>query len=160
MQITTLRDQLLQFAHVMQSSLFPALENEIGPLSRKAELFVQVLTMTPFGPWLGERNRIGRPREHRCALAAAFIAKAVFNFSTTRHLIEELSNNAQLRRLCGWMQRSELPHESTFSRVFAEFAHTELPQKLHEALIRSTQSDRLIGHNDFRSRHAVQGRRR
>jgi hypothetical protein len=31
-------------------------------------------------------------------------------------------------------------------RAFAEFADTELPQKLHEALIHSTQKDRLIGH--------------
>ena len=27
-----------------------------------------------------------------------------------------------------------------------EFAHTELPQHLHAALIRETQQDRLIGH--------------
>ena len=57
-----------------------------------------------------------------------------------------LGNNAQLRRLCGWNQASQLPHESTFSRAFAEFASTELPQKLHETLIRPTQKQRLIGH--------------
>jgi hypothetical protein len=67
MQVTTLRQQLLNFAHVLQVSLFPVLEDEVGPLGTKAQLFVQVLGMAPLGPWLGERNRIGRPREDRCA---------------------------------------------------------------------------------------------
>jgi hypothetical protein len=159
MQITTLRQQLLHFAHVLQASLFPVLEEEIGPLGAKAKLFVQVLSIASFGPWVGNSPRVGRPREDRSALAAAFIAKAVFNFTTTRHLMEELRNNAQLRRLCGWSQRSELPHESTFSRAFAEFASTELPQKLHEAVIRSTQKDRLIGHIS-RDSTAIVGRER
>jgi hypothetical protein len=79
-------------------------------------------------------------------LAAAFIGKAVFHYPTTRDLISELESNRQLRRLCGWVHRSEVPHESTFSRAFAEFASTELPQKLHEAVVRATQKDRLIGH--------------
>jgi hypothetical protein len=146
MQIITLRDQLLNFAHVLQRSLFPVVEDELGPLSSKARLLVKVLAMAPFGPWLVDRNRLGRPRENRSALAAAFIAKAVFNLPTTRHLIDELGTNSQLRRLCGWKQLTELPHESTFSRAFSEFAGTELPQKVHEALIRATQQDRLIGH--------------
>jgi hypothetical protein len=146
MQVTTLRQQLLHFAHVLQSSLFPVLEEEIGPLGSKAALLVKVLAMAPLGPWLGPRKRLGRPRQHRCALAAAFIAKAVFNLTTTRNLMEELRNNSQVRRLCGWNQCSRLPHESTFSRAFAEFAATELPQKLHEALIQATQKGRLIGH--------------
>ena len=146
MQVTTIRQQLLQFAHVLQSSLFPILEDEIGPLGPRAKLFVEVLAMAPLGPWLGPPRRLGRPREHRCAMAAAFIAKAVFNLTTTRSLLEALRTNMQLRRLCGWSQYSRLPHESTFSRGFAEFAHTELPQRLHQALIVATQQDRLIGH--------------
>lgn len=146
MQITTLRQQILNFAHVLQTSLFPVLAEETGSLSPKAQLLVRVLAMTPFGPWIGGRQSLGRPCENRSALAAAFIAKAIYNLSTTRQLIEELGNNAQLRRLCGWNQASQLPHESTFSRAFAEFASTELPQKLHETLIRSTQKQRLIGH--------------
>jgi len=39
-----------------------------------------------------------------------------------------------------------LPHESKFSRAFAEFAATELPQQLHQAIIEATQGQRLIGH--------------
>ena len=33
-----------------------------------------------------------------------------------------------------------------FSRAFDEFARMELPQFVHETLIRETQKDRLIGH--------------
>jgi hypothetical protein len=76
----------------------------------------------------------------------AFIAKAVYHLPTTRDLISELDGNLQLRRLYGCVHRSELPHESTFSRAFAEFSWTELPQKRHEAIVRATQNERLIGH--------------
>jgi hypothetical protein len=51
-----------------------------------------------------------------------------------------------LRRICGWESQREIPHESVFSRTFAEFAETELPQRLHAALIKETHKDRLIGH--------------
>ena len=44
----------------------------------------------------------GRPQEDRAALARAFIAKAVFDITTTRALIERLTIDRPLRRLCGW----------------------------------------------------------
>ena len=55
-------------------------------------------------------------------------------------------NDPCLRRICGWESRNEIPHESQFSRAFAAFAASELPQRLHAALIESTQKDRLVGH--------------
>jgi hypothetical protein len=61
-------------------------------------------------------------------------------------LLERLHSDRQLRLLCGWTAVNQIPHESTFSRVFAEFAATELPQRLHAALIEGTQRARLIGH--------------
>ena len=33
----------------------------------------------------------------------------------------------------GWERRSEVPSESVFSRAFAEFSDTQLPQRVHEA---------------------------
>ncbi len=45
-----------------------------------------------------------------------------------------------------WLAERSLPHESKFSRAFAEFAATHLPQQLHEAVIAATQSERLIEH--------------
>jgi hypothetical protein len=64
-----------------------------------------------------------------------------------------------MRRLCGWEQPSQVPHESTFSRAFAEFAKSELPQRLHAALIAVTQSQRLIGHIS-RDSTAIEARER
>ena len=88
----------------------------------------------------------GRPLSERSALARAFVAKAVFNLSTTRLLIEMLSVDKTLHRLCGWQRRGEVPSEATFSRAFAEFATSALPSRLHEALIQDTHADRLVGH--------------
>ncbi len=88
----------------------------------------------------------GRPLSERLALARAFVAKAVFNLSTTRLLIEMLSVDKTLHRLCGWQRRGEVPSEATFSRAFAEFATSALPSRLHEALIQDTHADRLVGH--------------
>ena len=158
MQLTP-RQQLMQFAHVLQVSLFPTIEEEIGELSPQARLFASALAMVHFGPQLEKGRGAGRPSEDRCALAAAFLAKAVYNCLTTRQLIEQLRTNAQMRRLCGWNTASALPHESTFSRAFAEFAQSELPQMLHRALIAATQSERLIGHIS-RDSTAIEARER
>jgi len=89
---------------------------------------------------------VGRPARHRRAIARAFVAKAVFNLATTRQLLDRLLADDLLRRLCGWESAAELPHESQFSRAFAEFAASQLPQRMHAALIEATQKERLIGH--------------
>jgi hypothetical protein len=70
----------------------------------------------------------------------------VYGFSHTRALIDRLKNDEVLRRLCGWESLSQVPAECSFSRAFAEFAQSEFPQRVHEALIEKTQKDRLIGH--------------
>jgi hypothetical protein len=74
------------------------------------------------------------------------VAKAIYNFCTTRQLLDRLQSDPQLRIICGWKRRQDIPHESTFSRAFAEFAAMQLPNFVHEALIADTQKDRLIGH--------------
>ncbi|HWF03260.1 MAG TPA: transposase, partial [Candidatus Angelobacter sp.] len=117
----TPRQQLLEFAHVLQSSLIPRLENELGPLGVSARLLVEVLEAVPLQRWL-PRNRQGRPKKTRTALAAAFLAKAVYGFTTTRQLLEQFQVDHQMRRCCGWRHAAQLPHEATFSRAFAEFA--------------------------------------
>jgi hypothetical protein len=88
----------------------------------------------------------GRPPSERAILARAFVAKAVFNFPTTSLLIEMLFADKTLRRLCGWQRAGEVPSEATFSRAFAAFAASALPSRLHEALIKETHADRLVGH--------------
>ena len=143
----TLRQQLTQFAGILQSRLFPALEEELGELVDSAKRLVATLELIPLGRFLpSSRGWVGRPSKDRHAIANAFIAKAVYGFSTTRQLLEALERDPQLRRLCGWESARQLPHESTFSRAFEEFACMQLPLFVHEVLIRETQKDRLIGH--------------
>ena len=143
----TLLGQLNQFMRVCQGALFPALQEELGPLTEKHQQVVKVLNLIHLegciGGWSGG---VGRPAKDRRAIARGFVAKAVYNMSTTRQLLERLWSDAALRRICGWESQREIPHESAFSRAFSEFTDTALPQRLHGALIEETQKDRLIGH--------------
>jgi Transposase DDE domain/Transposase domain (DUF772) len=144
---STPRERLLQFSHVLQTVLFERLELELGPLSEKARLLVAVVSMLPLSRYVAPaRGWVGRPSKDRQALATAFLAKAIYGVETTRQMLERLRTERQLRCLCGWNTVRQIPHESTFSRAFAEFAATELPQRLHQALIEGRQKDRLIGH--------------
>jgi hypothetical protein len=141
------REMVMQFAHVLQQELFPLLQSAAGPLSAPMQLLASIISLVPLGRLLSARSAsTGRPAKDRAALATAFIAKAVLNLPTTRDLIDRLRVDEALRLFCGWHSPLALPHESKFSRAFAEFAATELPQQLHEAVIAATQSQRLIGH--------------
>jgi hypothetical protein len=143
----TARQMVTEFAHVLQEELFPHVEQVVGPLSGQMRLLSAVMLIAPMGEWLSRRRlATGRPAKDRAALATAFVAKAILNLPTTRDLIARLVVDEALRRFCGWPDAEALPHESKFSRAFAEFAHTQLPQQLHEAVIATTQRDRLIGH--------------
>ena len=143
----TLRQQITQFAHVLQTGLFPVLNEELGELTESARRLVATLEMIPLARYVpSSRGWMGRPSKDRLAIASAFVAKAVYGFKTTRQLLESLDSDPQLRRICGWKESRQVPHEATFSRAFDEFARMELPQFVHETLIRETQKDRLIGH--------------
>src|SRR5712671_4526611 len=124
----TLRQQIAQFSHVLQSQLFPILQDELGELSSPAKRLVATLEMIPLARFIpASRGWIGRPSKDRLAIANAFVAKSVYGFSLTRQLLEALASDAQLRRICGWNHGWQVPHESTFSRAFAEFALMQLP---------------------------------
>ena len=67
-----LRQQLTQFAHLLQSSLFPLLEEEVGPLGERAKQLVATLEMIPlarFVPrskgWIGRPSRTATPSHAR-----------------------------------------------------------------------------------------------
>jgi len=142
----TLSEQLSQFSNVLQQQLFPLLIPTLGPISDRAALFIAVCAMVPLRPLLPQGRWPGRPSKDRLAIARAFLAKSVYGLAHTRQLLDTLKTDHSLRQLCGWDRPSQLPHESTFSRAFAEFAHSQLSTAAHEALIRATQSERLIGH--------------
>jgi hypothetical protein len=133
-------ERLLQFSHVLQTVLFDRLEVELGPLSEKARLLVAVVSALPLSRYVAAaRGWVGRPSKDRQSLATAFLAKAVYGLETTRQMLERLRTDRQLRCLCGWNTVRQIPHESTFSRAFAEFARSELRQRLHAAPIECTQ---------------------
>jgi len=143
----TLRQQITQFAHALQAELFPILNEELGELTPSAKRLMATLEMIPLARFVPSSGGwIGRPSKDRLAIASAFVAKAVYGFALTRQLLDALASDTQLRRICGWKEPWQVPHESTFSRAFDEFARMELPQFVHEAVIRETQKDRLIGH--------------
>ena len=66
---------------------------------------------------------------------AGLSGEAVLDVPTTRGLVERLRTEGLLRRLCGWETAGGVPSEATFSRAFAEFAASDLPGRLHEALL-------------------------
>lgn len=144
----SLKETLTAYWLHIQEELLPWLDDTTcGPLNGHHRQLVSVLGMIRIEAFLaGWHGLPGRPPCERAVLARAFIAKAVFNIPTTSLLIEMLSADKTLRRLCGWQRAGEVPSESTFSRAFAEFAASALPSRLHEALIQDTHSDRLVGH--------------
>lgn len=83
--------------------------------------------MVPLRSLLPQGRWPGRPSKDRLAIARAFLAKSVYGLAHTRQLLETLKTDHGLRQLCGWDHSSQLPHESTFSRAFAEFANSQLP---------------------------------
>jgi hypothetical protein len=134
--------------HTIQAWLFPQLEDELGELDEQHRQFVAVCeTCNPREHlaayrWIGN----GCPPKDRLALCKAFIAKAVWDFPTTRDLIDAVGHRPTLRRLCGWETLAEIPSEATFSRAFADFALDELPQTIHQAMLKACHADKIVGH--------------
>ena len=143
----SLRETLTNTWNHIQGFLFPMLREEVGPLTAQHERLIIVLDVATIEAFVQMWPELpGRPLEDRHALARAFVAKAVLDLPTTSGLIEQLAVDAVLRRLCGFERASEVPSESTFSRAFADFAASALPSRVHEALIKKTHKDRLVGH--------------
>ena len=142
-----LRDSLSNTWSHIQGFLFPMLRDEVGPLTDKQEQVVIVLEVARIEAfvhmWPGVQ---GRPPADRHAIARAFVAKAVLGLPQTNMLIERLIADKTLRRLCGWEYPGQVPSEATFSRAFAEFAEGGMPARVHEALIKRTHAERLVGH--------------
>jgi hypothetical protein len=155
----SLSAQLSQFTNILQDELFPSLSEKVGALSSRSALFVAACSMVPLRRFVPSGRYVGRPSKDRLPITRAFLAKSIYNFSTTRQLLDHLRVDTQLLQLCGWRSARSLPHESTFSRAFAEFAESELPQLAHQALVEATQRTRLIGHIS-RDSTAIEARER
>ncbi|MCP5274309.1 MAG: transposase [Burkholderiales bacterium] len=131
----------------MQSSLFPWLSEELGPLTEKQQELITTLELVRIEEFVFTPCGFpGRPAQDRAAIARAFVAKMIYNLPTTRALLDRLATDKALRRLCGWECNNRVPDEWTFSRAFAEFADSRLAERVHEALIRKNYNGVLVGH--------------
>ena len=99
----------------------------------------------------------GRPPKDRTAIARAFVAKVVYNMPTTRSLLDRLATDSALRRICGWERLNDIPDESIFSRAFAEFSDTRLPERVHATFIKKSYANEIVGHNS-RDSTAIEAR--
>ena len=133
--------------NVVQHELIPELEIRWGALTPKLERLIHTLEWVRIeefvkDSWCGT----GRPPHERAWLANAFVAKTVLNLPTTVALIDRLTVDRSLRRICGFLPCKKLPSEATFSRAFDEFAESRLAERVHEALVTEHLGDELIGH--------------
>ena len=99
----------------------------------------------------------GVPRKHVPLSLDHLPAKMVYNIDTTTFLLDRLKSDKNIRRICGWEFIAQIPSEATFSRAFADFAETELPQRAHKALIEKTLAGEVILHNS-RDSTAIEAR--
>ena len=142
-----LRETLSQTWLGIQGSLFPWLAEELGPLTQKQQDLVATLEQVRIEELIPSgRGFRGRPADDRAAVARAFVAKAVYQMPTTRALLDRLATDISLRRICGWERKHDVPDEWTFSRAFAEFSESRLPERVHEALVRKSYQTELVGH--------------
>ena len=118
----------------LEQNLFPQLQTTLGPLSPKEEKLIKILDFAKIETFVST-VQITNPPKDREELARAFVAKSVYNFQTTRALIDRLSVDKTLRILCGWRYRTHLPSESKFSRVFDEFSTQGIASKAQDMFI-------------------------
>ena len=158
--MSKLGQTISQYWSKIQGSLFPFLEEELDPLTQKQQQLITILEVVRIEQFISDyRGYEGRPRKTRAAIARSFVAKIVYNMSTTRSLWERLRSDKNLRRICGWENPRQIPSEATFSRAMADFAETQLPQRVHEALIKKTYGDTeaIVLHNS-RDSTAIEAR--
>jgi hypothetical protein len=136
----------------LQGDLIGLVESDYKGLTPKLEQIIRAFEFTQIelevyrDRGYAQGRGAGQPEADRCALACAFLAKAILDLKTTRGLIDRLQADSKLRRLCGFDLRHALPSEATFSRAFDELSRGELMQRVHARMIEDTLGDQLIGH--------------
>ena len=132
----------------LENSLFPALKEElrIEELSHKEQKLIKILDFAQIEKNITVVSITNTPKD-REEIARAFIAKSVYNFQTTRDLIDRLHCDRTLRMLCGWRYKNDIPSESKFSRVFKELSELKIAQKTHEQFVKEYLRDTLFFYN-------------
>jgi hypothetical protein len=145
----------------LQRSLFPRLEDcWQRPLSEKEQRLVSILEIVQVEkhiPKSASHQWLGRKLREREAIARSFVAKAVYSHPFTRTTIEALGGMPNLRLICGFARKSDIPSEATFSRAFAEFAKSSLGEKVHDAMVERCFENQIVGHISRDATH-IEGR--
>jgi len=154
-----LREAVSWLTGTLQRNLIPLLEEcWERPLTEKERQLVSILDLVQIEKFVGRLpRRFGRKPKERQALARALVAKAVYNHPHTRATMEALRGSPVFRRICGFVRRSDIPSEATFSRAFKEFAKIGLGEKVHQALVAQWVTPELVGHIS-RDATAIEGR--
>ncbi|MEA1954858.1 MAG: IS5/IS1182 family transposase, partial [Campylobacterota bacterium] len=93
----------------IENTLFPALKEtlRVEELSSKESKLIRILDFAEI-----ERNitvvTITNSKKSREEIARAFVAKSVYNFQTTRDLIDRLHIDRTLRIICGWRYKKDI----------------------------------------------------
>lgn len=145
-----LRQRISWLMQSVQQSLFPHLEACFPEVLTEPEKqlvkILELVQIEKYVPVTAQRQWLGRPIKEREAMARAFVAKAVLQYPHTRSLRHALQSTPNLRMICGFARRQEVPSEATFSRAFAEYARADLGRRVHDALVQEHVSTELIGH--------------
>ncbi len=145
----------------VQKNLFSHLNECLDTaLTEQEERLVSILEIVQIEKYVPGRQAHcwrGRKPLNRQSMARAFVAKTLYRLPTTSDLIRALRATKNLRTVCGFASTSDVPSESTFSRAFAEFAISDLGNRVHDSLVQNYLSDELLGHIS-RDSTAIAGR--
>ena len=132
----------------IEKTLFPALKEtlRLKELSTKESKLIRILDFAEI-----EKNitvvTITNSKKSREEIARAFVSKSVYNFQTTRDLIDRLHIDRTLRIICGWRYKSDIPSEATFSRAFGELSDLKIAQKTQEKFVSEYLSEKIFFYN-------------
>jgi len=130
----------------LEQGVFPWVEDNFGEIDDKHRLFMVVCEAVidvdafRYAQWKGN----GRPLVSRLNIFKALIYKAVFNVKDTKELVRMLRVEPLARRLCGWSCPGLVSSESSFSRVFEEFAKLGFTEKWFENLVVKYHGDMAV----------------
>ena len=145
-----LRERVSWLLESIQQNLFPYLDECLpAPLSDMEQRVVKVLELVKIEKHIQTNSScrwIGRPLKEREAIARSFVVKAILNIRHTKALRSQLCTSHNLRLICGFATRNDIPSESTFSRAFAEFSKTNLGTIVHDTLVKGQLGSELLGH--------------
>jgi len=132
----------------IENTLFPAIKEtlRLEELSSKESKLIHVLDFAEI-----EKNitvvSITNTKKDREQIARAFVAKSVYNFQTTRDVIDRLRIDRTLRIICGWRYKNDIPSEATFSRAFGELSDLEVAQKTQEKFVSAYLGEKTFFYN-------------